>query len=130
MKQKLSDFMEAGRLRDDYYKSAPGDLHGIFIVRAPWGGKMAIMSAGVAGEEAWEHVSVSFENRAPSWREMCWVKDQFWNDDECVIQFHPPKTEYVNCHPHCLHLWRHNAGHQSPPPSLVGPRPSIVARAR
>ncbi len=58
----------------------------------------------------WEHVSVSYPNKTPSWDEMCKVKDMFWNDDECVIQFHPPKSEYVNIHPHCLHLWRRCGG--------------------
>ncbi|MEZ3438614.1 MAG: hypothetical protein K1W18_07020 [Oscillospiraceae bacterium] len=54
----------------------------------------------------WEHVSVSFSTRCPTWEEMCKVKDMFWNEDECVIQYHPPKSEYVNNHPYCLHLWR------------------------
>lgn len=54
----------------------------------------------------WEHVSVSYKDRTPTWDEMCIVKDIFWNEDETVIQIHPPKKEYVNLHPHCLHLWR------------------------
>lgn len=54
----------------------------------------------------WEHVSVSYPNRCPTWEEMCRVKDIFWNDHECVVQFHPPKSDYVNNHPYCLHLWR------------------------
>lgn len=30
----------------------------------------------------------------------------FWDEDDCVVQFHPPRREYVNNHPNCLHLWR------------------------
>lgn len=56
--------------------------------------------------EGWEHVSVSYKNHLPTWDEMCRVKDIFWHDDECVVQFHPPKADYVNNHPYCLHLWR------------------------
>lgn len=56
--------------------------------------------------EGWEHVSVSFPRRTPTWEEMCKVKDLFWNEDETVVQFHPKKSEYVNIHPYCLHLWR------------------------
>ena len=116
MKQKLSDFMEAGRLRSGHFESTTGDMHGAFVIRAPWGGKMAIVSSGShPDDEGWEHVSVSFADRAPSWREMCWVKDQFWQPDECVIQFHPPESDYVNLHPHCLHLWKHKDGHPTPP---------------
>lgn len=54
----------------------------------------------------WEHVSVSYPNRCPTWEEMCRVKEMFWNEDECVVQYHPPKSEYVNNHSYCLHLWR------------------------
>ena len=53
-----------------------------------------------------EHVSVSLRRRCPTWDEMCMVKDIFWADEECVVQFHPPKSKYVNFHPYCLHLWR------------------------
>lgn len=60
----------------------------------------------------WEHVSVTIRSktqeatRNPTWDEMCWIKAQFWGDDECVIEYHPPKSEYVSQHPFCLHLWR------------------------
>jgi hypothetical protein len=37
---------------------------------------------------------------------MCWIKDLFWNDDERVVQYHPPKKDYVNVHGGTLHLWR------------------------
>lgn len=53
----------------------------------------------------WEHVSVSLSHRCPIWPEMCFIKGVFWDDEECVIQYHPVKSEYVNNHPFCLHLW-------------------------
>src|SRR5436190_20844408 len=56
--------------------------------------------------EGWEHVSVSLENRTPNWREMCYIKSLFWDDQDCVIQYHPPASEYVNNHENCLHMWR------------------------
>lgn len=55
---------------------------------------------------SWEHVSVSCKYGVPTWVEMCWVKDQFWNDDEWVIQFHPAHNHYVNIHENVLHLWK------------------------
>lgn len=64
----------------------------------------------------WKHVSVSYSNRCPTWEEMCRVKDIFWYDNECVVQFHPPKSEYVNNHPYCLHLWRKRDGNFELPP--------------
>lgn len=54
----------------------------------------------------WEHVSVSLKNRCPNWREMCVIKNIFWDEEDCVVQYHPPKEEYVDNHPFCLHLWR------------------------
>lgn len=54
----------------------------------------------------WEHVSINDWNTTPTWEEMCELKDVFWKESECVIQYHPPKSEYVNNLQHCLHLWR------------------------
>jgi len=54
----------------------------------------------------WEHVSVSLPDRCPTWDEMCFIKNLFWDEDDAVIQYHPPKRDYINCHPFCLHLWR------------------------
>lgn len=56
--------------------------------------------------EGWEHVSVSLSNRTPNWDEMVFIKNMFWDENDLVIQFHPPKSEYINNHPFCLHLWR------------------------
>ena len=68
----------------------------------------------------WEHVSVSYSTRCPTWEEMCRVNDMFWNDDECVIQYHPPKSEYVNNHKYCLHLWRKcGENFETPPKNFV-----------
>ena len=73
----------------------------------------------------WEHVSVSpYQHRiTPSWNDMCKIKDMFWDDDEAVIQIHPPKAEYINQMPNCLHLWRCTYKDMVLPPAiLVGVR--------
>ena len=56
----------------------------------------------------WDHVSVTMKNgkRCPTWDEMCAIKDMFFLPEECVLQYHPSKKDYVNIHPYCLHLWR------------------------
>lgn len=77
----------------------------------------------------WEHVSVSarslagrLRSRIPTWREMCAVKDRCWDAEDVVVQFHPRASEYVNHHPHVLHLWRWRHGvFPTPPPLAVGP---------
>ena len=69
----------------------------------------------------WEHVSIDGKNRTPTWDEMCSIKDMFFSDDECCVQYHPPKSEYVNNAPHCLHIWKpieQYSGTLPIPPSL------------
>ncbi len=79
----------------------------------------------------WEHVSVhafrgrgrATQQRTPTWREMCAVKGLCWDPEDVVMQLHPRRSEYVNCHPHVLHLWRPlEAVIPEPPAILVGPK--------
>lgn len=80
----------------------------LYRIIASWGG-------------GWDHVSVSLHDRCPTWDEMCWIKGVFWHEHESVIQYHPAKSEYVNCHPHCLHLWKpQNCVLRIPPHEFVG----------
>lgn len=76
------------------------------------------------GEE-WEHVSVHAENPSgrktflPNWEEMCHIKHLFWDAEDCVMQLHPPQSDWGNTHSHVLHLWR-PIGQEIPhPPSLL-----------
>lgn len=81
---------------------------GTVIIVASWDG-------------GWEHVSVSLPRRCPTWDEMCMIKDIFWGEEECVVQFHPPRSEYINLHPYCLHLWKKIGGaFETPPKEYVG----------
>jgi len=73
----------------------------------------------------WEHVSVSHPARIPTWAEMCKIKSLFWDEEDLVVQFHPPKSQYVNCHPRTLHLWRYygtNDFCKVPSTYLIGPK--------
>ncbi len=69
----------------------------------------------------WEHVSVCPYKKhiTPSWDDMCKLKEMFWNDKECVVQYHPPKSEYVNNLQNCLHLWRPIGKELPMPPSIL-----------
>lgn len=105
----------------EYRVSGSGN-NGAFNIRLS-GRSNAYVIASDGG--LWEHVSVHIiadkQNRTPTWAEMCKIKDMFWDDDDCVVQFHPPKSDYVNNHKHCLHLWR-PIGQEIPRPDplLVG----------
>lgn len=125
MRSPLPEKLERGRVAKGPHASDPAwGAYGKFFVRASKGEMLQIIASGADADDAmsegWEHVSVSTARRTPNWEEMCFVKGLFWSDDETVIQFHPPRSEYVNQHPHCLHLWRHKDGHKLPPAIMVG----------
>lgn len=94
------------RLRDkekEIYKCNGDSGNGIFKVFVQ--GKSFYCVASNGG--GWEHVSVHRLNgKMPTWEEMCAVKEMFFEDEEVVVQYHPKKSEYVNIHKSCLHLWR------------------------
>ncbi len=54
----------------------------------------------------WGHLSVSLDDRCPTWKEMCAVKNTFFDDEEICIQLHPKKSDYLNIHNFCLHIWQ------------------------
>ncbi len=90
--------------------------NGAFMFKAGDGNSiLAICSSG----EGWEHVSVSTPVRTPTWNEMCQIKDLFWDEEDCVVQYHPPRSEYVDNHPFCLHLWRMIGAELPRPPSIM-----------
>lgn len=104
------------RVRTGTFSTATRDgNNGMFIVKTAKGALRVIASDGMG----WEHVSVSLANRTPTWEEMCMIKGMFWSDEDCVVQFHPPASEYVNNHAHCLHLWRPIGGTFPMPDSIM-----------
>jgi hypothetical protein len=106
MRNTVHDKLKAGRItRGVNASDASYGMAGAFEILGPNGVTLRIISAGHDGT-GWEHVSVSLKNRAPNWREMCFVKDLFFEPHECVVQYHPAASEHINIHPHCLHLWR------------------------
>lgn len=88
--------------------------NGMFTLPSPEPGwTLAVLCSDGMG---WEHVSVHAYRggdcgtartmRTPTWKDMCFVKDTCWDDEDVVMQLHPRKSAYVNQHPHVLHLWR------------------------
>lgn len=126
MRTKLPDTIELHRVIFGQFGTCPdGSPTGYFYpVPCPVNGrdmKIVANDASHPAAQGWEHVSVSFPDRTPTWEEMCWVKDQFWEAEETVFQLHPPRSEHVNNHNFCLHLWRNvNAEIALPPSIMVG----------
>lgn len=66
----------------------------------------AMLAVIASHDEGWNHVSVSLENRDPLWAEMCFIKSLFFDVEDLCLQFHPKRSQYVNMHKHCLHIWQ------------------------
>ena len=54
----------------------------------------------------WVHLSVSRKNSMPTWGELVDVKEIFLGKNAVAIQVLPPRSEWVNVHPFCLHLYQ------------------------
>jgi hypothetical protein len=113
------------QFRDQHFgmKSAPGSPYGVFRIpgRAA-NGRILYIIANDGTETQWDHVSISLPDspaKCPSWEEMCIVKGLFWDATDCVVQFHPPESEYVNIHKGCLHLFRFQGEFPTPPKILI-----------
>ena len=115
MRATFSEIVEKSRERlDQRFTTKPGDKFGLFRIVSPTTG--ATLRCIVGGEESWQaegmegealdHVSVSKIDKCPTWEEMCYVKSLFFDDEECVVQYHPAKSDYVNLHERVLHLWK------------------------
>lgn len=129
MRRHSVERLEAGRVREGQFATAPGSgPSGLFFVQGPCGCQLKIIGLIRPG---WEHVSVSTPRRSPNWEEMCLAKDMFWDEEECVMQLHPPHSQYVNNSRYCLHLWRPTRQVIPMPPAgfvgIVGLGPSEAA---
>jgi hypothetical protein len=124
---KIPDRLEPHRITTGHNGSSPGWSCGAFDLPGPCGERLVIIADDGRDPDpllgGWKHVSVSTRRRNPNWQEMCWVKDLFWDPEDCVVQYHPPRSVYVSHHPYCLHLWR-PLRERLPMPShlLVGPK--------
>lgn len=125
MRDSVPDILEKGRVTSGQFKSDPSfGFEGAYFIFSPMGPELKIICGLGMG---WEHVSVSLRNRCPNWPEMCFVKDLFWKPEEAVIQLHPPKSDYVNIHEYCLHMWRPlEASIPLPPSFMVGPKREVA----
>lgn len=95
--------------------------NGAFFIRKPDRKGSMPLQVIASDELGWLHVSVSTPTRCPTWEEMCFIKGLFWDDDDCVMQLHPPKQDWISNHSFCLHLWQPiDADIPRPPDYMVG----------
>ncbi len=93
--------------------------------------KMGLLRIIASWGMNWEHVSVSRQDKCPVWEEMDYIKRLFWDDKEPVMQLHPPRSQWVNNHPYCLHLWKPMRQEiPLPPTKMVGLLSTNIASGR
>jgi len=119
MKQAVSPELEKYRVTNGPMASKPEyGFNGVFVVQRDHRTRFVCIASDGGG---WDHVSVEVKmrgslQRLPTWEEMCWIRKLFFEDEEVVVQYHPPKSQYVNVHPFVLHLWRNQSGAIPLPP--------------
>jgi hypothetical protein len=126
VRKQFADIVEQGRERGGMFATLPGKRYGRFFIQKEVGAmRLQVIASPASTDVPWDHISISTQTRCPTWEEMCWVKDLFFDEEEAVVQFHPPKSEYVNHHPYCLHLWKPSHFELELPPSIaIGPKDS------
>ena len=67
--------IKTGRLASD----ASFGNNGAFVIPL----KGDTLTVIVSDQDGWDHVSVSLQKRCPSWNEMCFIKDLFFDPEEC-----------------------------------------------
>ncbi len=93
--------------------------NGYFLIYVPG---HRVLNVLVSDSGGWDHVSVSIikrKNSTPNWDEMNYIKDLFFDPEETVVQFHTKKSEYINTHNGCLHLWRNQTVEYDLPPQIM-----------
>lgn len=97
MIRRLSD-----KLRDAKTHGPTNDINGAYCLKRGNAFIVVVASNGLG----WDHVSASLKTRCPTWEEMNFIKDEFFDPEEVVVQIHARRSAYVNNHNFCLHLWR------------------------
>ena len=127
MRRELFPDMERARCSmSGHFDDLGSGPQGAFKISGPRGMELRIVASdGRDWAEAglpppvWEHVSVSLARRCPDWSEMEWVREQFWEPAELVLQFSVPRAVHISYHPYCLHMWRPIGVEVPVPPSAT-----------
>lgn len=98
-------FLNKHRVREGHFGSSENEGCNGYFCFTLFGAKIKVIASDGMG---WKHVSASIDKclEPPNWKMMCAIKDLFFEDEDVVVQFHPKKSQYVNNHPGCLHLWQ------------------------
>jgi len=74
--------------------------------RSPDGLLVCFTADNLQGDgKTWLHVSMSRQQKIPTYDDMAKVKRIFIGPERQAVQIFPMHDRHVNIHPYCLHLW-------------------------
>lgn len=87
-----------------------------FCADNPKRGLRVIVSDATCDDgKRWRHLSLTRRDRAmPTWEQLVTVKEEFLGPEAVALQVLAPRSEWVNIHPTCLHLWECLDGRVTP----------------
>lgn len=75
-----------------------GDRLSVILTASRWPGDTVT-------DRVWLHVSLSRPHSMPTYENMCDVKELFIGPDRRAYQIFAERSQHVNIHQYCLHLW-------------------------
>ena len=70
-------------------------------------GLVVIISCSIEKDgNSWVHLSLSRKKSVPTWIDLVKVKEIFLGAEALALQVLPPRSEWVNVHEFCLHLYQ------------------------
>lgn len=75
-----------------------GDRLAVILTASRWPGD-------TIENRVWLHVSLSRPHSLPNYQDMCEVKEIFIGPDRRAYQVFAERSQHVNIHEYCLHLW-------------------------
>jgi len=75
-------------------------------------GKHNFLSVLASVDGGWLHVSIAHNARYPTWDEILSVRSWGFPEETEVVMVLARKSEYVNLHQNCFHLWESACGRE------------------
>jgi len=70
--------------------------------------KLGVCNVCVSKDDGKWHISISHPSRYPRYEEIKESRYEFTPDEATMAMIFPSKSEFVNVHPNCFHLWQIN----------------------
>lgn len=75
------------------------------ITQEMWEYRGNMFAVIVSKDDGLWHISISHHKRYPTFDEIKEARYKFIPDDVTMAMFFPPRSQYVNVHPNCFHLF-------------------------